>query len=101
GERGKVRPDEAVSDTGELVEIDILAERHAARVNGEDLAPPGLVGYADDDLAVEAPRPAQRLIERIDPIGGADHHHVLPRLEPVHQGQQLRHDAPLDLAGDL
>ncbi len=58
------------------------------------LAPPALVGHADDDLAVEPAGPAQRLIDRLGPVGRGDHHQIGARLHPVHQRQELR-DQPL------
>ena len=67
----------------------------------EDLAPPGLVGHADDDLAVEPAGAAQRLVERFGPVGGGDDDEVLPRFDPVHQRQQLRDQPFLGLAADL
>ena len=67
----------------------------------QDFAPAALVGHADDDLAVEAAGPAQRLVERFGPVGGGDDDQVLARLQPVHQGQQLGDQALLGLAGDL
>ena len=77
------------------------AERHSARVDAEDLAAAGLVGNADDDLAVEAAGPAKRLVDRFGPVGRRNDHRVLPRLDPVEQGQQLRDEPLFGLAGDL
>ncbi len=77
------------------------AERHAAGVDAEDLAAAGLVGDADDDLAVEAAGAAKRLVERFGPVGRGDDDGVLARLDPVEQGQQLGDEPLLGLAGDL
>ena len=101
GQRGEVGADEAVGAPRQLVEVDAVGQRHAAGVDAEDLAPAALVGHADDDLAVEAAGPAQRLVERLGPVGGGDDHQILPRLEPVHQRQQLGDQPLLGLAGDL
>ena len=79
----------------------MLAERHAAGVDAEDLAPPALVGHADHDLAVEAAGPAQRLVDRLGPVGRGDDDEVGARLQPVHQRQQLRDEALLGLARHL
>jgi hypothetical protein len=81
-ERGEVGADEAVRRARELVEVDALAERHAAGVDAEDLAPALLVGHADDDLAVEPAGPAQRLVDRVGAVGRGDHHEVGARLQP-------------------
>ena len=83
-ERGEIGADEAVGLARELVEIDVVAERHAAGVDAEDLAPAALVGHADDDLAVEPAGPAQRLVDRLGPVGGGDDDQILraPRARP-------------------
>ena len=65
-ERREVGADEAVGHARELVEVDVLGERHAARVDVEDLAAARLVGHADDDLAVEPAGPAQRLVDGVE-----------------------------------
>jgi hypothetical protein len=71
-QRGKVRADEAVGGARQFVEVDPSAERHAARVDADDLAPAAFVGHADHDLAVEPAGTAQRLVDRIGPVGGGD-----------------------------
>ena len=78
-ERLQIGADEAVRDRGEPVEIDVVGERHAARVDLEDLAPAGRVGNADLDLAVEAAGTAQRRVERVGQVGGGDHDHLAAR----------------------
>ena len=98
GQSGEVGADEAVGAAGELVEVDAVVERHAAGVDAEDLAPAALVGHADHDLAVEAAGPAQRLVDRLGPVGGGDDDDVLARLEAVEQGQQLGDEPLLGLA---
>ena len=99
-ERGDIRTDEAVSGARQLGEVDLVAQGHAAGVDAEDFAPPLFVGHADHDFAVEAARPAQRLVDRVGAIGCGNHDEVRTRLEPVHQSQQLRDEALLRLAGD-
>ena len=101
GQRGDVGADEAVGAPREVVEIDVGRQRHAAGVDAEDLAAAGLVGHADDDLAVEAAGAPQRLVDRLGPVGRGDDDRVLPRLDAVEQGQQLRDQPLLGLAGDL
>src|SRR5690606_28854418 len=101
GEGGEIGADEAVRRSRERVDVDVLGEGHAARVDREDFAPAVLVRHADDDLPVEAARPAERLVDRVDPVRRADDDDVLPRLQAVHQGEELRDDPSLDLARDL
>ena len=67
----------------------IVGKRHLAGMDFENLAPARRVGRADEDFAVEAARAAERRIDRIDPVGGADHDDGVDPLEPVHQGEQL------------
>lgn len=67
-------------------------------MDGNDLAPPALVGHADHDLAVEAARTAQRLVDRVWPVGRGDDDEVGALFQPVHQRQQLGDKALLRLA---
>lgn len=75
-----------------------FVERHAAGVDAQDLAPAALVGHADDDLAVEAAGAAQRLVDRLRPIGGGDDDDVGALLQPVHQREELGDQPFLRLA---
>ena len=83
------------------LEVDVLGQRHAAGVDADDLAPPALVGHADDDLAVEPAGAAQRLVDRVGAVGRGDDDDVGAACKPVHQRQQLRDQALLRLAVDL
>ena len=87
GQCRNVRADEAVGAAREIIQIDVGRERHSAGVNAEDLAPSGLVGHPDDDLAVEATGAAERLIKRFRAICRGDDDRILPRLHAVQQGQ--------------
>jgi hypothetical protein len=93
-QRGDIGADEAVGGAGQLIQIDPFGQRHAAGVDPEDLAPAAFVGHADHDLAVEPAGAAQRLVDRVGPVGGGDHHDVGRGFQPVHQRQQLG-DQPL------
>ena len=70
-------------------------------MDAEDFATAALVGHADDDLAVEAAGTAQRLVDRLGPVGGGDDDQILARLQPVHQGEELGDQALFRLAADL
>src|SRR5690606_8356650 len=67
GERAEVGADEAVARARHGVEVHVLGQRHAARVDAQDLAAARRVRHADDDLAVEAARPAERFVEGLTP----------------------------------
>ena len=97
GQRLEVRADEPVGEVGHAFEIDILRERHAARVDLEDLEPSLAVGDRHGDLAVEAPRAAQGRVQGVGDVRGPDDDDLSARLEPVHQRQQLSHDPALHL----
>src|ERR1041385_8031072 len=98
GEGHEVGADEAVRGVGEVLEVDVLGLGHVARLDLQDLEAALLVGHADLDLAVEAPGAAQRRIDGVGPVGGADDDDLAAALEAVHQGQHLRHDAALHFA---
>jgi hypothetical protein len=62
-QRRDVGADKAEGGACQFGQVDLVAQRHAAGVDAQYLAPPALVGHADHDLAVEAARPAQRLVD--------------------------------------
>jgi hypothetical protein len=70
-QRGQVRAHKTVSAPRQQRQIDPAVERHAARVDRQDFPPPRLVRHADHDFAVETPRPPQRLVDRLRPVGRA------------------------------
>ena len=74
---------------GEVVEVDLLRERLAARVDLEDLGAALAVGAVDHDLAVEAARAQQRRVEDVGPVGGRDEDDVVRHREAVHLDEQL------------
>src|SRR2546428_1628499 len=76
-------------------------DRHAARVNLQDLLAATPVRDANLDLAVEPTGPAQRGVDRLVPVRRADHDDLAAAREAVHQGKKLRDNPPFDLAGHL
>ena len=86
---GEVGAGEPGRLAGERVEVDLLGERLAARVDLEDLLAALAVGPVDDDLAVEAAGPQQRRVEDVGPVGGGDQDDVVLHLEAVHLDEQL------------
>ena len=100
-QRLEIGADEAVGVLGDLLQIDVRRERHRARVNPENLQPRLRVGHADLDLAIEAAGTPQRRVEHLGNVGRADHDHLAARHEAVHQAEQLRDHALLDLADHL
>ena len=84
---------------GDLLKVDVRPERHGARVDLEYLKPGLGVRDADLDFAIEASRASERRIQDLRDVRGADDNDLAARHEAVHQAQELRHDALLDLAG--
>ena len=74
---------------GEGVDVDLLGQRLAARVDLEDLRAALAVGAVDDDLAVEAAGAQQRGIEDVRAVRGGDEDDVVLHLEAVHLDEQL------------
>ena len=97
-QRGQVRSHEPLGERRELLRGDIRREGHVPEVDGQDVRPGLPSGYAYLDLPVEPPRPPQRRIDGVLPVGGSDDYDVPSVVESVHEGEELRHDPPLDLA---
>ena len=70
-------------------EIDVIGQRHAARMNLEQLAPPGQRRPIDRDVPIEPPRPQQRRVEHVGPVRGRQHDHRARRAEAVHLAEDL------------
>lgn len=64
----------------------------------QDLQPPVPVGNPDLDLPVEAAGPAERRVDVLEQVRGADHHDLAPALEAVQEGEELGDEPLLDLA---
>ena len=73
----------------ELVEVDVVGERHRARVDLEDLGAPAAIGRLHGDAAIEAPRAQQRRVEDVGPVGRGEHDDGLSRFEAVELGEDL------------
>src|SRR5439155_1751985 len=76
-------------------------DRHAAGVDLQDLLPSAPVRDADLDLAIEPTGSAQRRIDCLVPVRRADHDDLAAARKAVHQSEELRDDASLDLTGHL
>src|ERR687887_258735 len=50
---------------------------------------PAKIGRADEDLAIESPRPQERRVEPVDTVRRRDHDKLAAVLEPVHLDEQL------------
>ena len=82
------------------LEVDVLAQRLAPRVDREDLLAAAQVGRRHEDLAVEAAGAQQRRVELLEQVRGRHHDDVLARLEAVHLDEQLVQGL-VALAGDV
>src|SRR5436309_3645156 len=74
---------------GEQLDVDVLGDRHPARVDPQDALATLDVGPRYDHAAVEAAGAQQRRVEHVGPVGGRDQDHALVRLEAVHLDEQL------------
>ena len=67
----------------------------------EHLQPAVFVGNSDLDLSIESAASADGRIQGIGPVGGRYYYYLAPGREAVHKRQELSHDAPFQVAGDL
>ena len=88
-EVGEVGADHARGRGGERGQVDIGGERHAARVDCEDLLAAELVRRIHDDPPVEAPGTQERGVEHFGPVGRGDHDDPFGAGEAVHLGEDL------------
>mmetsp|Transcript_3034 Transcript_3034/g.7689 ORF Transcript_3034/g.7689 Transcript_3034/m.7689 type:complete len:505 (+) Transcript_3034:1102-2616(+) len=100
-ERSNICSDKAVGLASNGLGVDILVQLHVTGVDAEHLQPAIFIGDANVDFAVEPSETAEGGIHRVGAVGGANDHHARALLQPVHEGQHLTHDAPLDLTVGL
>ena len=71
------------------VRADVLAQRHLAHVDVEDLLASTNIGQRHIDLAVETARAQQRRVQYVRPVGRGDHDHADVGFKSVHLNQHL------------
>ena len=89
GEIGQVGAHHPRRRGGERVEVDVVGERNRAGMDAQDRRPARGVGRLHRHPSVEAAGPQQRRVEHVGPVGGADDHHLVAGVEPVHLGEDL------------
>ena len=97
-QRGQIGAHVAVRLVGDLLEVDVVAELHVLGVNAEYFEASDGVRNADVDLAVKATEASQGRVDAVRPVGGGHDDDVRALLEAVHEREELRDDASLDLA---
>src|SRR5262245_57242397 len=74
---------------GQELDVDVVADRHAARVDAQDALAALHVGPRHHHPAIEAAGAEQRRIEHVGAVGGGDQDDALVGLEAVHLHQEL------------
>ena len=85
----QVGADHARRGRGEALEVDVVGQRHRARVDLEDLLAPLDVGRVDGHAAVEAAGAQQRGVQDVGAVGRGQDDDALRAGEAVHLGEDL------------
>ena len=88
-EVAQVGADHARRRGREAIELDVVGERHRARVDLQDLDAAVLVGRVDGEAAVEAAGAQQRGVEHLGAVRRREHDDALRAREAVHLGEDL------------
>ena len=88
-EIGEIGAGESWRAARDVPGLHVVAQRHLAHVDAQDLFAAAHVGQRHHDLAVEAARAQQRRIEHVGPVGGGDDDDAFVAFEAVHLDQQL------------
>ena len=78
-----------------------LGQLHILRVDTKDLQSTCGVRNADVNLAIEPTEPTESRVNGVWSIGGRHDHNVRTRLKPIHESEELGHDAALDFTVGL
>ena len=70
-------------------QIHVEGQGNRPSVDGEDRLAAAVIGWIDEDVAVEPTRTKQRTVEHLGSVGGRQHDHTFAPREPVHLGQDL------------
>ncbi len=86
---GQVGAAEARCPAGQHIQVGIVGDRNLLHVHAEDFLAPAHIRQAHHHAAVKAPRPQQRGIQHVRPVGGRHQDHAVIRFKAVHLHQQL------------
>ncbi len=86
---------------GNVFELDFGVKTHVLGVDEQDLEAAFFIRHAELDFAVKATKTAQRGVELVGAICGADDDDLAASLDAVHEREEHRDDAPLELAVGL
>eukprot|EP00756_Hemistasia_phaeocysticola_P039905 Hpha_TRINITY_DN16838_c0_g3::TRINITY_DN16838_c0_g3_i6::g.151697::m.151697 len=83
------------------LQVHFIRQLHVLRVDTQNLQTPDLIRHTDVNLAVKPAEPAKGPVDNVRPVRSRKHDHLAASLHPVHQRQQLRNDALLNLSLSL
>ena len=86
---GDVRAGEAGRVLGDVLQVEVVAEFDLAKMDLENVLALVQVGQGHLDLAVEASRAHERLVEDVGPVGRSEHDDAAVGAEAVHLRQEL------------
>ena len=85
----QVRSHQTGRGGGDLLQVDVGRQRHAARVDPQDHLATDLVRWLHRHPTIESSRSQQRLVEHVRAVGRRQHDDALARAEAVHLSQDL------------
>lgn len=85
-----VGDDKSISNSRQIIEIDIFDQRHAPGMNPEDFAASRLIGNPDHNFTIEPSGPPESFVNRLGPVGRSDDDHVLARFPDRRRGSPCR-----------
>ena len=99
--RRNVSPHETIGVLQQPFHLEIIADRHAARVDVDDFRTSVLIWDADLKFSIKTARSSKSGVYGISPVRGPDHHDIIPALHSIQQGEELGNNSSFDLATDV
>jgi hypothetical protein len=84
-----------------LLQVNILPELHVLRVDTKNLKPAGGVRNANVDLTIESSESPKSRVDGVGSVGSGHDDNVRACFQPVHEGEELRHDTALNFTVGL
>merc|ERR1712183_151545 len=81
-----------------LLQVQVICELHVLGVYSKNLHSAHSIRNSNINLSIEPSKSSESSINRVWSVGCSHYNHMRPLLQPIHQGQQLTNNPPLNFS---